>query len=59
MFAIVGPLFQYVVLTFFASYHGGGDCMQDPKSDPCRKAAADMTIYQAVCGFLTGIVATV
>mmetsp|Transcript_80491 Transcript_80491/g.239882 ORF Transcript_80491/g.239882 Transcript_80491/m.239882 type:complete len:470 (-) Transcript_80491:87-1496(-) len=59
MFAIVGPLLQYVVLTFFAASHGGGDCMSAPKSEPCRLAAGDMTTYHSIVGVFVATARTV
>eukprot|EP00928_Gymnodinium_smaydae_P089477 TRINITY_DN73433_c0_g1_i1.p1 TRINITY_DN73433_c0_g1~~TRINITY_DN73433_c0_g1_i1.p1 ORF type:complete len:504 (+),score=105.87 TRINITY_DN73433_c0_g1_i1:147-1658(+) len=60
MFAIVGPLFQYVILSFFAARYGvGSDCMATPDSRPCRLAAGDMTTYNSLVGALVSAVSVV
>mmetsp|Transcript_31770 Transcript_31770/g.73755 ORF Transcript_31770/g.73755 Transcript_31770/m.73755 type:complete len:469 (+) Transcript_31770:62-1468(+) len=56
MFTIIGPIYPYIVLSFFAKDHGGSDCISMPKSEPCRLAAADVTSYNSVVGSLTSAV---
>lgn len=54
-FVAIGPSVQYIILTFFAASHGGGDCELTPASSPCRKAATDAAFYGGVSsGICTG-----
>lgn len=47
-YGIVAPSIQFVILTFFAQRHGGGDCELTPSSKPCRQAAADFAVYRGI-----------
>jgi len=52
-YGIVGPSVQFIVLSFFAAPHGGGDCNAMPESKPCRQAASDAAAYHGTAYFLT------
>jgi len=56
-YGVVGPSLPYIVNTFFAARHGGGDCEDTPSSDPCRRGAADATLYHGVSGGISKSVA--
>lgn len=42
------PISQYIMLSFFAARHGGGDCDMIPSSKPCCESASDLALYQSV-----------
>mmetsp|Transcript_66491 Transcript_66491/g.187296 ORF Transcript_66491/g.187296 Transcript_66491/m.187296 type:complete len:463 (+) Transcript_66491:75-1463(+) len=42
----VAPAAPYIVNTFFAATHGGGDCEAAPDSDACRQGAADAAFFR-------------
>lgn len=44
---------QYIMITFFAQNHGGGDCEVTPSSDSCRKGAADLAFYMGLSAGLS------
>jgi len=56
-FCSIGLCAQYIILTFFALGHGGGDCELTPDSQPCRQAASDLASYSGSTSGICGIIA--
>lgn len=54
-YGIVAPSIQFVILTFFAAWHGGDDCELTPSSEPCRRAAANFAVYRGVSMGISGL----
>ncbi|CAE8615438.1 unnamed protein product, partial [Polarella glacialis] len=52
----IGPCLQYIILTFFAASHGGGDCELTPSSEPCRLAASDAAVYNGASSGICNVV---
>eukprot|EP00933_Yihiella_yeosuensis_P061936 TRINITY_DN64813_c0_g1_i1.p1 TRINITY_DN64813_c0_g1~~TRINITY_DN64813_c0_g1_i1.p1 ORF type:complete len:475 (-),score=43.71 TRINITY_DN64813_c0_g1_i1:48-1472(-) len=56
---LMAPIVPYLLLTFFAASHGGGNCELTPSSAPCQKAASDAAIYNGVssgvCSFAAAV----
>lgn len=52
----VAPAAPYIVNTFFAATHGGGDCEAVPDSDPCRQGAADAAFFRGYSSAVADII---
>lgn len=52
-YGCIGPSVLYVINSFFASWHGGGDCELTPNSDACRQGSTDAALYHGVTGAAT------
>lgn len=51
------PSVPYIVNTFFAAAHGGGDCEKTPKSEPCRMGAVDAAFYHGWSNAISNVFA--
>mmetsp|Transcript_36465 Transcript_36465/g.113654 ORF Transcript_36465/g.113654 Transcript_36465/m.113654 type:complete len:488 (+) Transcript_36465:121-1584(+) len=54
---LAGPSVQFIMTSFFAQDYNGGDCEEHPKSEPCRRGAADLAFYNGVSNGLSHAVA--
>jgi len=50
---VIAPSAQFIMLSFFASRHGGGDCEASPSLEPCRRGASDLAFYKGVSNCLS------